>query len=64
MRPSANINENLKSYFLVEMSCKEEAIKARRYFYIEDKEGRRRKRLGDKRAEINIILKPNVIGNV
>lgn len=36
MRPSANVNEVLKSYFLVEMENLEQAIKARKYFYLED----------------------------
>lgn len=64
MRPSANVNEVLKSYFLVEMENVETAIKARKYFYIDDKDGTRRARLGDKKAEVNILVKTNVIGNI
>lgn len=33
---------------------------ARRHFYIEDKDGQRRAKLGDKKAEINILIIPNV----
>lgn len=54
----------MKSYFLVEMETKEKALEARKYFYIEDKESRRRGRLGDNKAEVNVILKPDVIGNI
>lgn len=64
MRPSANVNEVLKSFFLVEMENVEMAIKARKYFYIDDKDGARRTRLGDKKAEVNILVKTNVIGNI
>lgn len=64
MRPSANVNEVLKSFFLVEMENVQFAIKARNYFYIEDKDGRRRERLGDKKAEVNVVIKTNVNGNI
>ena len=64
MRPSADINEILKSYFLVEFENIEQAKKARKIFYIEDKGGERREKLGDPRAEVNILLKPNVVGNI
>lgn len=64
MRPSADINEVLKSYFLVEYENIEIAKKARKHFYIEDKGGERRNKLGDPKAEVNILLKPNVIGNI
>lgn len=57
MRPSANINEVLKSFFLVEMEFREQAIEARKYFYIDDKDGQRRGKLGDKKAEINVLVK-------
>lgn len=40
----------------------EQAIEARKYFYIDDKDGRRRERLGDRRAEVNILVKTNVSG--
>lgn len=64
IRPSADINEVLKSYFLVEYSSIESAKKARKHFYIEDKTGERREKLGDPRAEVNVLLKPNVVGNI
>lgn len=64
MRPSTNNTETLKCYFLVEMQNVDQAIKARKYFYIEDKEGKRRGRLGDKKAEVNILVKTNVTGNI
>ncbi len=57
MRPSANINEVLKSFFLVEMEFREEAIEARKYFYLDDKDGTRRGKLGDKKAEVNVLVK-------
>lgn len=64
MRPSANVNEVLKSYYLVEMENVEMAIKARKYFYIDDKDGNRRQRIGDKKAEVNVLVKTNVSGNI
>ena len=60
MRPSANINEVLKSFFLVEMEFREQAIEARDFFYLNDKEGHRRGKLGDRKAEINVIVKTNL----
>ena len=62
--PSANINEIIKSYFLVEMESLEQARDAIRYYVYEDKEGKRRSKLGDKKAEVNILLKPNLQGNL
>lgn len=61
-RPSSNQNEVLKSFFLVEMKNIEQSIKARKYFYIDDKDGKRRERLGDRRAEVNILVRTNVNG--
>lgn len=62
MKPS--IDESLKHYCIVEMESKEQAKKIRKYFYIEDKESKRRSKLGDKKAEINVLLKPNISGNL
>ena len=62
--PSANVNEIIKSYFLVEMESLEQAQDVKRYFVFEDKEGKRRAKLGDKKAEVNILLKPNLSGNL
>lgn len=64
MRPSANINEVLKSFFLVEMEFREQAIEARKYFFLEDKDGLRKGKLGDKKAEINILVKTTLQGNI
>ena len=64
MRPSANINEVLKSFFLVEMEFREQAIEARKYLYIDDKDGLRRGKLGDKKAEVNVLVKTTLQGNI
>jgi hypothetical protein len=64
MRPSANINEVLKSFFLVEMEFREQALEARKYFYNEDKDGLRRCKLGDKKAEVNVLVKTSLQGNI
>lgn len=61
-RPS--LNETHKSYMLVEMETKEQARKVRKHFFIEDRDGKRRAKLADKKIEINILLKPNVTGNL
>jgi RNA recognition motif-containing protein len=61
-RPS--LNETHKSYMLVEMETKEQARKVRKHFFIEDRDGKRRAKLSDKKMEINVILKPNVNGNL
>jgi len=61
-RPS--LNETHKSYMLVEMETKEQARKVRKHFFIEDRDGKRRAKLADKKIEINIVLKPNVTGNL
>jgi hypothetical protein len=61
-RPS--VNETHKSYSLVEMETKEQAKKIRRYFFIEDRDSKRRMKLADKKMEVNILLKPNVNGNL
>ena len=63
-RPAANINEVIKSFFIVEMENVEMAKLARRHFYIEDKEGQRRAILGDRKAEINVLTIPTVSGNI
>lgn len=62
MKPS--IDESLKHFCIVEMESKEQAKKIRKYYYLEDKEGKRRSKLGDKKAEVNVLLKPNISGNL
>ena len=62
MKPS--IDETLKHFCIVEMESKEQAKKIRKYFYLEDKDGKRRAKLGDKKAEVNVLLKPNISGNL
>ena len=44
------------------MKTLEQALYARKYFYIEDKDGRKREKLGDKRAEVNLLVMTNVNG--
>ena len=58
MRPAANINETIKGFFLVEFENLEIALRARRYFYLDDKDGARRSKLGDRKAEVNVLAIP------
>lgn len=64
MRPSANINEVLKSYFLIEFEFREQAIEAWRYYTVDDKDGSRKQSLGDRKAEVNVLVKTNIQGDI
>lgn len=57
-RPS--INEQLKSYFLVEMETVEQAKRARKYYNQDDKDTRKKYKLGDNKCEVNILIKPRI----
>lgn len=57
-------NDLLRSFMLVEMESKDQARKIKKFFATEDKDGRRRAKLGDKRYEVSILVKPNVTGNL
>lgn len=50
-------NNNLKSFVLLDFESLDQAKKVRKYFFMDDKEGRRRSRLGDRKIEISILVK-------
>lgn len=58
------INEQLRPFVLLEMETKEQAKHIRRFFGFEDRDGRRKMTFGEKKVEVNIVLKPNVLGNL
>ena len=61
-RPS--LNEQNRSFMLIEMETKEQAINIKRYYSVDDKDGRRKTRLGDHKLEINVLLKPAVLKKI
>lgn len=61
-RPSTN--ETHRSFMLIEMETKEQAKKVKRYFSIEDRDGRRKTKLGDRRFEINVLVRPFIVEDI
>ena len=55
MKPS--YDSNFKSFIIVEFERVEEAIKARRYYFLQDKGAKRRSKLGARDIDINILTK-------
>ena len=42
----------------------EEAKRIRKYYFLDDRDGSKRSRLGDNKIEVNVLLKPCVSGNL
>lgn len=55
LKPS--YDSNYKSFVIVEFETAEQAIKARRYYFLADKSNKRRQKLGAKDIDINILTK-------
>lgn len=55
LKPS--YDSNYKSFVIVEFETAEQAIKARRYYFVADKSSKRRQKLGAKDIDINILTK-------
>ena len=58
------MNDQLRPFVLIEMESKDQALKIRKYFAADDRDGRRKQRLGEKKVEVNVLLRPNVTGNL
>lgn len=57
-RPS--LHETHRSFMLIEMATKDQARRVRAYYALEDRDAKRKTKLGDKRYELNLLAKPNV----
>lgn len=55
MKPS--YNSNFKSFVVIEFENTEQAIKARKYYLLNEKSSKRRNRLGTKDIDINVLTK-------
>lgn len=55
MKPS--YNSNFKSFIVVEFETTEQAVKARKYYFLNDKAAKRRFRLGTRDIDINVLTK-------
>lgn len=42
------------------MEYREQAIEARKYYTFDDRDGTRKQELGDRKAEINLLVKTNI----
>lgn len=61
-RPAAG--DALRPFLLAEMESLEQARRARRFFSVEDRDGRRRLRFGDKKTEVSLLLRPRFASDV
>lgn len=61
-RPS--LHETHRGFMLIEMATKDQARRVRAHYALEDRDAKRKTKLGDKRYELNLLAKPNVQGSI